>query len=110
MCFVLVIATAGAGGLDLTTGTEGVGTIEEVTPGPGLALALIHQNIQEASPREGLTLALTQDHLKEVDIPLLPLEIQDIETAQGIYVLVCSCTHVCTIKQINLHNIHMQYT
>ena len=112
MCvsFWTYVATAGVGDPGLMTGTEVVGTIEEVTPGPGLVLALIHQSIQEASQGEGLTLARTRDHQREVDIPLLPFEVQDIEIAQGTYVHVCVCTGVCTIKQYNLRYIHMQCT
>ena len=96
MCFFLDIATAGVGGPGLMTETEGVGTIEEVTPGLGLARALIHRSIQEASQGEGLIRALTQDHRIEVDIPLLPFEIQDIiETVQGTYVCACVLMYMC---------------
>ena len=98
MCvsFWTYVATAGVGGPGLMTGTEGVGTIEEVTPGLGLAHALIRQSIQEASQGEGLTLALTRDHRIEVDIPLLLFEIQDIiETVQGTYVCACVLMYMC---------------
>ena len=101
MCvsFWMYVATAGAGGPDLTTETERVGTIEEVTP--DRALAPIRQSIQEASPGEGLTLALTQVHPKEVDIPLLLFEVQDIiETAQGIYIYTYVYVHVYAYTRI----------
>ena len=105
----MYVATAGAGGPDLMIETERVSTIEEVTP--DRALALIHQSIQEASPGEGHTLVLTQDHLKEVDIPLLLFEVQDIiETAQGIYVHGYACACVCTIEQFDFHSIRLECT